>query len=207
MNPKKLKIFIVDDHQVMVDGLRLVFENAGHYEVVGEAYSGTEVLKLLPHVKPDVIIMDINMPGLDGIQCTKLIKEKHPGIKVLILTMYNERTFVNQLIVAGADGCLLKSKGSKEVLAAVERLADNKSYFDSVGDFVSGDANPGQVKLGEREVEVIKLVCKGLTTAQAADKMSISEETVKTHRRNIFKKLGINNVTQLCRFAMNNGLI
>ncbi|WP_448634629.1 response regulator transcription factor [Pedobacter panaciterrae] len=133
-------------------------------------------------------------------------QKNSPKTKVVILTMFPEKSYIDQLIKVGADGCLLKSRGSKDLLEAIERVIDSKSYFDSITDFI----NPIEhlpYHISEREIEIIRLVVNGLTSAEIAGKLFISEHTVKTHRKNIFRKMGINSTGQLATFAINNGLI
>lgn len=207
MEKRIIKLYLADDHPIVVEGLKEVLNSKSNLEVIGEAFDGIQLMGLLSHQRPDVIVMDINMPGLDGIACTKLIKKQYPSIKIVILTMYNDRTFVNQLIAAGADGCMLKSRGSKELVAAIERVTSNKSYFDSVADFTHISKDTKEIQLSEREKEIVKLVAEGLTSSEIAQKLFIAEHTVRTHRKNIFKKLGINNTSQLTRFAINNKIV
>jgi DNA-binding NarL/FixJ family response regulator len=200
MDKNIIKLCLADDHPIVVEGLKEVLNARDNFEVIGEAFDGREMLSLLKQRRPDVIIMD-------GITCTKHVKQQYPFIKIIILTMYTDRAFVNQLIAAGADGCMLKSRGSKELITAIERVTSNKSYFDTVSDFVSHTQEKEEIQLSEREREIVKLVAEGLTSSDIAQKLYIAEHTVRTHRKNIFKKLGINNTSQLTRFAINNRII
>lgn len=206
MTTQALSIYIADDHPILVDGIRELLKSKPGFQVAGVAYSGDELLTMLQKQISDVVILDINMPGMNGIECTKHIKERFPSVKVLILTMYPEKTYADQLLKAGADGCLLKSRSSQDLLDAIERVTSGKSYFDWVTDFRTGGKEINY-RLSDREVEIIRLVVGGKTSHDIAEKLFISEETVKTHRKNIFKKLQIHHVTELMTFAMNNGII
>ncbi len=200
---------MADDHPLFADSLTGLLEFTGEYQVVGTAYNGSALLAIIPEKNPDIVIIDISMPGMDGITCCRQIKQDYPQIKVLMLTMYNNRSFITQLVEAGADGCVLKSSNSEELLVALRRVQENKSYYDSVPNFKPEMvALPviHEVKLSERETEIVRLVVKGATSADIAATLFISEHTVRTHRKNIFRKLNINNMNQLIQFAIDHGL-
>lgn len=204
---KFLSIYIADDHPIVVEGLQEILKSNDSIRVRGVAYDGESLIDLVKMETVDIVILDINMPRMNGIQCTKWIKENRPSIKVLILTMYPERVLADQLLKAGADGCLLKSRGTKDLLDAIARISSGKSYFDWVTDFKTDPKSPLNYKLSERELEIIKQAISGKTNRETANSLFISEETVKTHRKNIFKKLGIHHITELMTFAINNGII
>jgi DNA-binding NarL/FixJ family response regulator len=201
-----LSIYIADDHAIVVDGLKEILSSQPQWQVNGTARNGEEVVQLMLERKADVVILDINMPKMNGIECTGWIKKNYPQTKVIILTMFPEKTYIDQLIKAGADGCLLKSRGSQDLLDAIDRVTNGKSYFDTIKDFVEEDIHP-VYNLSEREIEIIRLVVNGNTSSEIADQLFLSEHTVKTHRKNIFKKLGINSISQLASFAINNSLL
>ncbi|MCZ4245110.1 response regulator transcription factor [Pedobacter punctiformis] len=203
---KEISIYIADDHAIVVDGLTEILKTQPWLKIMGTAGDGESLIDLMINRRVDVVVMDINMPRMNGIQCTEWIKKNYPATKVIILTMFPEKTYVDQLIKAGADGCLLKSRGSKDLLDAIERVMSSKSYFDTINDFMEPNHHP-VYNLSEREVEIIKLIVNGLTSGEIADKLFISEHTVKTHRKNIFKKMGINSISQLTTFAINNKLL
>lgn len=202
----EISVYIADDHAIVVDGLTEILKAQPSLKIIGKAGDGEALIELMLNRRADVVIMDINMPKMNGIQCTEWIKKNYPATKVIILTMFPEKTYVNQLIKAGADGCLLKSRGSKDLLDAIERVMSSKSYFDNVNDFLEPNNHP-VYNLSEREIEIIKLIVNGLTSGDIANKLFISEHTVKTHRKNIFKKMGVNSVSQLTTFAINNKLL
>lgn len=189
-----------------MDGLIEILKSNPLLNVSDVAYNGLELISLFENKSADLVILDINMPKMNGIQCTKWIKEHHPGTKVIILTMYPEKTYIENLIRVGADGCLLKSRGSIDLLDAIDRVLLGKSYFDWISDFRS-DKEASEIKLSERELEIIKLITEGKTSSEIAELLFISEATVKTHRKNIFKKLKIHNTSELLNFVLNNGII
>ena len=202
----RINIYLADDHAMMVEGLKEILRAHTHIIILGTASNGEEVITLMNSRPADVIVMDINMPKMNGIQCTEWIKKHHPKTKVIILTMFPEKSYIDQLISAGADGCLLKSRGSSDLIAAINRVSENKSYFDTIKDFAERNENP-VYNLSEREIEIIRLVVNGMTSAEIAKKLFLSEHTIKTHRKNIFRKTGLNCVSKLTSFAINNQII
>ena len=203
---KELKIYIADDHPIVVEGLIEVLKRKTNCVVNGIAHNGQQLVDLIQKEIPDLAIVDINMPIMNGIQCTEWIKKNHPAVKVIILTMYPEKTFVNQLIKAGADGCLLKSRGTIDLINAIERVSDGKSYFDWIYDFKK-EQDAKEYRLSEREIQIIKLIIDGKANGEIAQTIFVSEDTVKTHRKNIFKKLKVHNASELMAFVLNNGVL
>lgn len=200
----KIRILLADDHHIVVEGIKEILKTMNDAEVVAVAYDGEELLKVARTNPADLAILDVNMPHKDGIQCTRILKKEFPQIKILILTMYHERTLINDIIQAGADGCMLKSKGTQELREAVSRVINNKSYFDFIPEFKANEEQE-KVKLSKREIEIIKLIVCGKTSLEIADQLFISEHTVKTHRKNVLRKLKINNANQLTAYAINRG--
>lgn len=203
----KLSVYIADDHPIVVDGLTEILKANDSLTVKGVAYDGDQLIELLMNDPANIVILDINMPKRNGIECARWIKLNSPTTKVIILTMYPERIYIDQLLKAGADGCLLKSRGSKDLLEAIERVSSGKSYFDWIVDFKTDPTQDANYRLSEREIEIIKLAVGGKSSNEIAEILFISEETVKTHRKNIFKKLKIHDITELMTFALNKGLI
>jgi DNA-binding NarL/FixJ family response regulator len=203
---KELKIYIADDHPIVVEGLIEVLKRKTNCVVNGIAHNGQQLVDLIQKEIPDLAIVDINMPVMNGIQCTEWIKKNHPAVKVIILTMYPEKTFVNQLIKAGADGCLLKSRGTIDLINAIERVSEGKSYFDWIYDFRK-EQDAKEYRLSEREIQIIKLIIDGKANGEIAQTIFVSEDTVKTHRKNIFKKLKVHNASELMAFVLNNGVL
>jgi len=203
---KALKIYIADDHPIVVDGLKEILKSKAKWIVSGTAHDGQQLIDLIQQDVPDVAIVDISMPIMNGLQCTAWIKQNFPAVRVIILTMYPEKTFVNQLLKIGADGCLLKSRGTLDLIAAIERVSAGKSYFDWVSDFKRGEERK-EYRLSERELQIIRILIEGKSSAEIADAMFISEDTVKTHRKNIFKKLKVHSITELAAFVLNHGIL
>lgn len=203
----EIKILIADDHQMVALGIKAILDPKENYNVVHIAENGQEVLDFAVQNKVDIVLMDINMPIMNGIECTKKLKEKYPLIKVIVLTMYNRKQFLKELFSAGADGCLLKSNSGKELLTAIERVVSGKTYFDEINQFIDAPQAFKQFKLSEREIEIVELIAEGFTSKEIAERLFISEHTVKTHRKNIFKKLDVKDSDQLIEWAMNNKLL
>lgn len=203
----KLNILIADDHLIVAAGIKAILENETNIHVVGIVENGEEVLKEMQQSTIDMVLMDINMPIMNGIVCTKKLKELYPTVKVIILTMYNRKQFIQELLMAGADGCILKSNSGKELRTAIERVQAGNTYFDHMNEFVDPVHVHKELQLSEREIEVIGFISEGLSSKEIADRMFISEHTVKTHRKNIFKKLDVKDVNELIRLAMNERII
>lgn len=198
---KPIKVLLADDHTIILDGLHMVLSNDEEIEVIGTAGNGDEVLAFLERNKTDLIVLDINMPKMDGITCARILKKEFPWIKIIILTMYPQRSFVDEIIKIGIDGCLLKNNTGKELIEAIKRVMNGKSYFDTLKSFTDEKDEVFQFKLTKRELEIIKCLADGLSSPQMAEKLFISEHTVRTHRKNILKKTGMASTSQLVRYA------
>jgi len=203
----KIKVLLADDHTIVIEGLRAVLSAHEEIDICGEASNGEEVLDFLKNNYADVVILDINMPVMDGLKCAKKVKQQYPRVKIIVLTMYAQKSFIEEMLKIGIDGSLLKSNTGKELKDAIYRVHDGKSYYDMIHTFDDENNSVSQYKLGDREVEIIKLLAEGLTSQQIADKLFISENTVKTHRRNILRKTELHNTTQLIQFALNQQII
>jgi DNA-binding NarL/FixJ family response regulator len=203
----KIKIILADDHQMILDGLSEVLKNHLDLELIGQFPNGKKVIEFVKSNEVDVAIMDINMPEMDGITCSKILKMEYPNIKVIMLTMYAQKSFIDEIIKLGIEGCLLKNNSGKELYDAILRVQSGKYYYDKIKDFTDTTEEIASYKLGEREIEIIKLLAEGLGTNEIATKLYISKHTVSTHRKNILHKTGVNNTTQLVQFAYENKLI
>lgn len=204
---KKIKVLIADDHAIVLDGLKAVLKNSESIEVCGEAKNGEEVLTFVAHHYVDVVVLDINMPVMDGIACARRLRLKYPEIRIIILTMYAQSSFLEEIVKLGVNGCLLKSNTGQELTDAIERVMTGKSYYDLIQSFVVEKDDTFNFRLSKREIQIIKLVAEGLTSLQIADKLFIAEHTVKTHRKNILRKTGASNTSQLVQLALNRQLI
>jgi two-component system response regulator NreC len=211
----KTKVLLVDDHQIIIDGLKSLLENIPTIEVVGEALNGKKAIDLLALISVNLVLMDIDMPILNGIETTKLIKSKYTNVKVIILSMYKESGLIKTLIDAGADGYLLKNSDQNELLEAIAKVTSGQQYFSSdvtLSLLNKNSSNSSSFQeenvvgdLTDREIEILKLIAEGFTNKEIGDKLFISHRTVDTHRTNLMKKVGVNNIAGLIRFAIKKG--
>lgn len=202
-----IKVLLADDHQIVLDGLKMILDANEQITVVGEAENGVKVLEFLEKNYVDIVVLDINMPEMDGIRCSKKIKEKFPHVKIIILTMYAQKSFIQEIVQIGIDGCLIKNNTGKELAQAITRVQSGMSYYDQIQNFNSEDQSVKQHQLTERELDIIRALSEGLSSSQIGEKLFISEHTVKTHRKNILKKLDIHNSAELVQYAINNSII
>jgi DNA-binding NarL/FixJ family response regulator len=214
----KVDIIIADDHQIVRDGVRSLLEDEPGFTVVGEAEDGEDVLEILKNRTADIVIMDINMPRMDGITCTRHISREYPGTRVLALTMLLEDQHVKAMIQAGASGYIMKNSGREELVDAIRRIMDGKHYFSDEAtsaimmDLVkpAGKDSGGSgddVPLTEREVEILRLIAQEMTNEEIGKKLFISRRTVDAHRRNLLEKTGSRNTAGLIRYAVRHNLI
>ena len=212
-----IRVLLVDDHTLFREGVRALFASEGDIEVVGEAADGEEAVRRTAELCPDVVVMDIMMPGMNGIEATRRIHASHPGIKVLVLSMYDDEEYVQQLLAAGASGYTLKRATSDELVKAVrEVVAGGMPLHPAVAarvvkDYVRlvrGQEEPAAGgALTPRELEVLKLVAEGHTNQAIAEHLGLSRKTVDAHRTNLMRKLGIHDVTELVKYALRRGVI
>lgn len=209
---KKLRILIADDHPLVRQGLRSVLEAQLGWTVCGEAEDGRSAVKLGLELKPDVFLIDVTMPELNGLDATRQICRERPDAAILILTMHESDQLCDDLIRAGARGCLLKSDSPRQLLAAVEAVANGKQYFTRLAPKPPGPGGPASVsqtspRLSAREREIVQLLAEGKTNKDIATLLSISYKTVDAHRANIMKRLGIHSVAELVRYAVRERII
>lgn len=207
MNKPRTNILIADDHSIVAGGIEAILNTSDEFNVVGIVDNGQKVLEFIANTPVDLVLMDINMPVMNGIDCTRRLKADHSAIKVIILTMYNRKQFIRELFEVGADGCVLKSNTGKELLTAIERVVSGKTYFDQLNEFIDAPKEFKEFRLSEREIEIIELIAEGVTSKEISNRLFISEHTVKTHRKNIFQKTNVTDSDQLIQWAMNNKLI
>lgn len=215
----KKKIFIADDHQLFIDGIRLIFQQHPQYEVTGFGSQGNMIIDFINKNEIDIVITDINMPGMDGIEATEKIKEINPEIKVIAVSMVNDYTSVHRMLQSGADGYILKNAGFEELLKAIESAEAGDVYINKeISDILlkgfrfnkSSEAKLiRSIKddLTQREKEILRLVIKGMSNMEIADTLCISIPTVKTHRSNILAKCNVKNTVSLVRFVLENDLL
>nr|WP_320131032.1 response regulator transcription factor [uncultured Holophaga sp.] len=208
-------ILIADDHRVVREGLRTLLAQEPDLDVVGEASDGNEVLALAGTLNPDVVIMDIAMPGLNGIEATKAIVAERPGMRVVALSMYADRRFVTQILRAGAMGYVLKEAAFEELARAIRTVVGGKPFLSpSVAGFVVEEfvqqVSPTPEKslalLTAREQEVLKLLAEGRRAREIAQELNIGQKTVEAHRQNLMNKLDLHSIAELTRFAIREGL-
>ena len=208
-----IKVLIVDDHQVVVDGLLRMLEQNPHIEVVGQAMNGPDALELLKSSVVDVAVIDINLPGMDGLELCKAILKQNPNTKVLTLTTFNEVSFITRIMKNGASGYLLKNTSKDELIEAIQTVYKNEQYLSKeVKDkLISSSFGKEETafipKLTRREKEVLKLIIDEMTTKEIAVKLFISDATVETHRLHLLNKLGARNTAGLVKTAIQKGLI
>ena len=207
-----IRILLADDHKMIIDGLQSMLASVEEIEVVGEAFTGTEVLKKVKQNQVDIILMDINMPELDGILTTQKVKKEYPETKVLILTMYNKPEFIRNLLEAGASGYILKNTGREELLEAIKQISNGQNYFGrevtkTVMESLRGTPRNTTFNLTKREKEVLRLIVQECTTSEIADQLFISTHTVETHRKNLLSKLNVKNTAGLVKYALDNGYL
>lgn len=205
-----INIVIADDHEIILEGLESVIKNDINLKIVGRGFTGKDVVSLVNTFRVDVVVLDINMPIMDGIETTILLKKNNPNIKVLILTMHDEISFIRSIVQAKANGYILKNKGKEELLTAIYSIIDGTDYFSNevtqcIIANLRSDNVAGEIRFTNREKDVLHLIAESLTTREIAEKLYIASTTVETHRRNILEKTGAKNSKALIKFAIENG--
>lgn len=214
---KKLRILLADDHIVMRTGLRALLERQPNLEVVGESENGRNTIELAASLKPDVVVMDIGMPVLNGIEATKTIVTDQPSTAVIILSMHADESYVMRALKAGARGYLLKDSAPADLLSAIQAVSQNKSFFSPkvsrilAEDYVRVLKQKGGVDsydlLTSREREILQLLAEGKANKEVATTLNISPYTVETHRKHILEKLNLHNPAELILYAVRKGII
>lgn len=227
-----VKLYIADDHNIIITGILSMLEGVENVEVLETANSGDELIQKLEGAEqqPDVVLMDIKMPNKNGIDATRELTEKHPDLKIMALTMYDDEEYVTTMLKAGAKGYVLKNTGKEELLKAIDKVAAGETYFSNEataavmsrymnaggeGNFPNPNLGGGgksevgntNVTLTRREKEILKLIASEMTNQEIADKLFISPRTVHSHRRNLMQKVGVKNTAGLVRYAIQESLI
>jgi len=210
-----IRVLLVDDHQLILDGLKSLLKNTDNLVVAGEANNGREALRLLDILNVDVVLMDIDMPVMNGIDALKEIKRIKSQTKVIILSMHNESGMIRNLLGLGADGYLLKSTSQDELIRAITKVAQGEKYFSAdvtlsllnPSPSSSPNSKPQSEILTIREEEILKLIAEGFSNKEIGEKLFISHRTVDTHRTNLMKKLNASNIAGLISYAIKSGLI
>lgn len=212
---KKIRVLLADDHAILRSGVRLLLEAEPNIEVVGEALDGNQALALVEQLNPDVVLMDIAMPGMDGLEATRRIKAQWPEVAVLVLTMHRSEEYFFEMLKLGASGYLLKGAQPEELINAVQTVARGEIFLypsmagKLVRDYVSraGGDSTLDPALSPRENEILRLLVDGFDTKEIAEKLVVSISTVHTHRNNLMRKLGLNSRRELIQYARQKGLI
>jgi DNA-binding NarL/FixJ family response regulator len=210
-----IRVLVVDDHAILRDGIRSLLERQAGITVVGEASNGREALDRVRELQPDIVLMDVAMPVMDGLEATRRIKESFPHIRVLILTQHDNREYIGPLLQAGAVGYVLKRSGAHEVVTAIRQVYEQGAFLEPavtrqvLRDFAHPDerVETEVPSLTQREQEVLRLVIEGKSNKEIASLLVISPKTVSVHRSNIMTKMGVHNSAELVRYAMQHNLV
>jgi DNA-binding NarL/FixJ family response regulator len=206
-------ILLVDDHTIVSDGLKALLADEPAYEVKGVAVNGRMAIDMLRLLKVDIVLMDIDMPEMNGIDAARIIRKEMPEKKIIMLTMHDEKAMIRMMLDMGADGYLLKNSTKAELLQALADVLEEKKYISAEANSVllrpdeKEDRNGRLAELTEREIEIIRLVAEGLSNKEIGERLFISHRTVDTHRTNLMNKLGLHNVAGIVKFAIVNGLV
>jgi DNA-binding NarL/FixJ family response regulator len=210
---KAIRVVIADDHEVVRQGLRGIIETQAGWTVVAEAHDGRDALARAHEHRPDVVVMDVAMPGLNGVDATRLIRSELPSTRVLILTMHQAEHIVDEALDAGANGFLFKADAGREIINAVNALLHDRPYFTGpvarmiLEGYLRGKGDTPTQRLSVREREILQLLAEGHTTKEVADRLKLSVKTGETHRANLMKKIGARSTAGLVRYAIRNGII
>lgn len=212
-----LRILVADDHEVVRRGLCSLLESQPGWQICGEASDGRDLLKKASELKPDIIVLDVSMPNLNGLEATRQILKTNPKAKILVLTLHDSDRLIHEVLTAGASGFVLKSDAARDLVAAVESLRQNKTYFTSKvasmvlngflkggpGALINGNVSP----LTSREREIVQLLSEGKSAKEVAVALNISVKTAETHRSNIMRKLGLHSISELVLYAVRNNIV
>lgn len=211
---KKIKVLIVDDHPVVRKGLHSCLDKRDNLKIVGEASDGAESILKAKALQPDIVLMDINMPGMDGLTVTETLRKEAPQIKVLVLSMHSTRDYVMRIVKAGARGYVLKDAPTEELVRAIETVYAGDAFFSpsvakiALNQYVSeADDRDPMTKLSDREREVLVQIANGQSNKEIASQLGIGVRTIETHRERIMRKLDIHSVAGLTKFAITHGMI
>ncbi|MEM7374636.1 MAG: response regulator transcription factor [Bacteroidota bacterium] len=208
-----LTILLADDHKMFTDGLRSLLQAQESLEVIGIAQNGHQVLHLIDEKEPDLLIMDLQMPGMDGIETCKLVKQQYPKVHILALSMHAEPHLIKRFLQAGADGYVLKDAGQEALIEAIQHLQQGKPYYSPavMHKIMEYTSQPRSSKRGQllsrRELEIVSLIGEQMTTSEIAHELHLSPLTIETHRKNILLKLGLRNTAGLMKYAAQMGWI
>jgi len=198
-----IRLAIAEDHLALIDGIKIFFEYEEDIEFIGFAQNGKELIELAERKRPNLIITDIRMPVMDGIEATREILKKQPEIKIIAFTMFDQDAAVSQMLKAGAKGYILKNSSLKELLFAIRQVHKGETYYDAnITLRSSGEISKTKGVLTERQQEILKLIAKGKTNQEIAEQLFIGKTTVETHRKNMIRKLDLHGAGELLRYAL-----
>lgn len=206
---KKYRVIIADDHSLFRQGLKLILTELNNIEVIADVPNGKELIEIAGILEPDLIIMDINMPFLNGIDASKILARDHPEIKILVVSMYGDEQYYNSVIENGVKGFILKDADNSELKTAVRDILNGKTYFSQelLLRLIRNKQTPANINLTSREQEILELICQGLGTAEISAKLFLSDRTIENHKANLFAKTGCKNSLSLVIFAFKNNLV
>lgn len=216
----KIKVVIADDHQIFIEGIKSLIKDSDRVVLMGEATDGETLMAVLRSKVPDVVLMDVGMPRMNGIEATRKIKSQFPDMKILGLTMYDDASSVSEMMKAGASGYLLKTTGKSELINAISRVQQGEKYlsnevsmkliermFDENAAREEAPRVPRKAEITKRELDIIRLIAEEMTNVEIAKKLNNSPMTIITHRKNLLRKLGVKNTAGLVKYAVQNGLL
>lgn len=208
-NIKKIQVALVDDHQLFRSGINFIISDTEDIEIAFEASNGQEFLNFLDNYRPDLVLMDINMPVIDGVEATKRALEKYPDLNVLVLSMFGEVDYYNTMIDLGVKGFILKDIDNDELLSAIRKVHNGGNFFSQelLLQLIKNKPEEGGVELTRREKEVLELICLGFSNQEISEKLFISQRTVERHRSSLLFKTDSKNSVSLVVFAIKNGYV
>lgn len=213
-DPTPIRVLIVDDHQMFLDGLKMLLSGLDFLDLAGEANDGAAALNYLRQHEVDLLITDYNMPGMSGLELTEAVKAEFPDVKVLVLTMYNDRSIIEAILMAEADGYILKRTGREELTRAIRTIHDHGTFYSNEVMAIMMDnirrekkTVPQQEALSPREEEVLQLICQEFSSTEIAEKLFISKHTVDSHRKSIIQKTQAKSIVGLIKYAIVNDIV
>lgn len=215
---KKIKLLIADDHQLIIDGVRNYLQEVRDIEIVAIAKSGKQVIEEVTEKFVDIVLLDINMPVMNGYDTARLLQQNNPEVKIIAFTTYTEKAIVQKMVEVGVKGYILKNIEREDLIDAIYKVAEGKNYYSSEISLMLITDNavnikerktdaPAHIELTAREKEILKMIAEGMSHAEIGKKLFLSTRTVDTHRSNIIKKLNVKNITELIKYAIKTGLI
>ncbi|MDP4291762.1 MAG: response regulator transcription factor [Bacteroidota bacterium] len=213
-NNSRTRLIIVDDHKIIRESLGILLSNIDNFEIVGEASNGQELLSLLEKITADIILMDISMPVMNGIEATAIVNSKKPWIKIIGLSIHSQAVIIKKMLGAGAYGYVTKNSSSSEIISAIEKVRNNQKYLcpealTSLTNDLTGqeDETMRTPQFSQKELEVIRLIAEGYCNNEIASKLFVSAKTIERHKTNLFRKLNLPNSASLINYAIKNNLL